>query len=127
MTKRRPRCRFHLLYLGRELCREVWRKDIMAEAKELSFGCPEDCPDYGHPVQSAVATAGSFRDAALAQGGDVVARRGRPPPTPLRVRDEIPGLAGAVHVTVAPRGSYIERITMFQGAATPHELGFTLP
>lgn len=30
-------------------------------------------------------------------------------------------------ITVAPRGSYIERISWLQGAATPHELGIQVP
>jgi len=46
MTKRRPRCRYRLDYLGRPLCRAIWKRDLMAEAKHIPLGCPEDCPDY---------------------------------------------------------------------------------
>ena len=46
MTKRRPRCRYRLDYLGRPLCRAAWKRDLMAEAKHIPLGCPEDCPDY---------------------------------------------------------------------------------
>jgi hypothetical protein len=39
-------CRFHLRYGARDLCKEVWRKNILAEPKELKLGCPENCDDY---------------------------------------------------------------------------------
>jgi len=44
--KRQPRCRYRMNYLGRHFCREMWTRNLMAEAEELHFGCPENCARY---------------------------------------------------------------------------------
>ena len=45
-TRPRPRCRYLMLYLGRKYCKEVWKRDMMSEAKEIPQGCPRDCQNY---------------------------------------------------------------------------------
>ena len=52
--RRRPRCQWRLDIIGRPYCREVWCRDLMAEAKELILGCPWGCPDYHAQIPSLI-------------------------------------------------------------------------
>ncbi len=75
-SKRHPRCRFRMNYIGRKYCREVWSRNLMAEAEELHFGCPDNCQRY----QADIYDVGEV-ETPIEQEYDGVSSGGRVPPT----------------------------------------------